>query len=74
MILVVLLCLAYVTQAEIKCELKSGTVNSASYKVGDAALKGIKFHDGRNKNNMKLFQCTCKEDDVRIEIYFRDSS
>ena len=70
----VLLCLAYVTQAEIKCELKSGTVNSASYKVGDAALKGIKFHDGRDKNNMKLFQCTCKEDDVRIEIYFRDSS
>ena len=68
-ILVVLLCLAYVTQAEIKCELKSGKVNYASYNVGEAALKGIRFHDGRNKNNMQLFQCTCKEDDVRIKIY-----
>ena len=62
------LCLVCVTQAEIKCELKSGNVNSAYNKVGEAALKGIKFHDGRNKNNMKLFQCTCKDDDVRTKI------
>ena len=65
---VVLLCLACVTQAEIKCELKSGNVDSAFNKVGEAALKGIKFRDGGNKNNMQLFQCTCKEDDVRIEV------
>jgi len=61
--LVLFLCLVCVTQAEIKCELKSGNVNSAYNKVGEAALKGIKYHDGRNKNSMRLFQCTCKEDD-----------
>ena len=61
----ILFCLACVTQAEIKCELKSGSVNSASYNIGEAALKGIKFHNGRNENNMRLFHCTCKGDDVR---------
>ena len=63
--LVLLLWLACLSQADIKCDLKSGTVDSAYNKVGDAALKGIKFHDDRNKGNMRLFECTCDDDDVR---------
>ena len=62
--LVLLLWLACLSQADIKCDLKSGTVDSAYNKVGDAALKGIKFHDDRNKGNMRLFECTCDDDDV----------
>ena len=62
--LVLLLWLACLSQADIKCDLKSGTVDSAYNKVGDAALKGIKFHDDRNSGNMRLFECTCDDDDV----------
>ena len=39
-------------------------MDSAYNKVGDAALKGIKFHDDRNSGNMRLFECTCDDDDV----------
>jgi hypothetical protein len=38
--LVLLLWLACLSQADIKCALKSGTVDSAYNKVGEAALKG----------------------------------
>lgn len=62
--LVLLLWLACLSQADIKCDLKSGTVDSAYNKVGEAALKGIKFHDDRNSGNMRLFECTCDDDDV----------
>ena len=44
--------------------MKSINVDSAFNKVGEAALKGIRFHDGRNKDNMRLFKCTCEDDDV----------
>ena len=70
--LVLLLWLACLSQADIKCDLKSGTVDSAYNKVGEAALKGIKFHDDRNSGNMRLFECTCDDDDVRylFFVYF----
>ena len=67
--LVFLFCFICLAHAEMKCELKSENVNSAYNKVGEAALKGIKYHDGRNKNSMKVFQCKCEEDDVRIIIF-----
>jgi len=70
--LVLLLWLACLSQADIKCDLKSGTVDSAYNKVGDAALKGIKFHDDRNKGNMRLFECTCDDDDDLFEDDYVD--
>ncbi len=54
-----------IAKANIECALKTG-VDQAYNKVGDAALKGIKFHDGRTKGNMNLFECTCSDDDVSI--------
>ena len=72
-ILVLFLCLVCDTQAKIECELKSDNVNSTYIKVGEAALKGIKYHDGRNKTSMRLFHCTCTDDYVRIQFsYFTE--
>jgi hypothetical protein len=66
-----LICLtAKYSQGAINCELKSG-VSQAYNKVGEAALRGMKFHGGRTKNNMHLFQCTCGDDNVSSLIFLR---
>ena len=67
--LVLLLGLTCLTQADIKCDLYSSNVDSAFNKVGEAALKGIRYHDQRNKDNMRLFECTCEDDDVSLFFF-----
>ena len=61
-VLVILAKLQY-SSADIKCTLKEG-VSQALNKVSDVAIKGIRFHGGRTKGNMQLFECTCDDDDV----------
>lgn len=53
----------HISEANIKCTLKTG-VSESYNKVGEAALKGIKYHAGRSRGNMNLFECTCDSDDV----------
>lgn len=58
-----------ISKADIDCTLKSG-VDQAYNKISDAAIKGLKFHEGRNRGNMNLFECTCSGDDQVIFSLF----
>lgn len=55
--------LAKYSEGVIKCELKSG-ISQAYINVGDKAIQGLKFHSGRSRGSMNMFQCFCDDNDV----------
>ena len=65
-VIIILCSVVYYTAAELKCDIKKG-IDTAKNKISDAATKGLQYHDGRNKGNMQIFECTCEENFVSFK-------
>ena len=47
---------------DLECELRQRDAKSVM--IGQAAIDGLKFDDGRNATNLQIFACHCETDET----------
>ena len=54
---------------DLECELRQRDAKSVM--IGQAAIDGLKFDDGRNATNLQIFACHCETDEtVSRKMFF----